>query len=77
MTTIFEWLQEHMPRRDPEYNNIPKANFVAHELQIDIEQVMHSFDDLHLEYNEAKLDYWKNKVDEIRELTASSGWFAP
>ena len=76
MTTIFEWLQEHMPRRDPVYNDVAQARFELHQLQIDIEQVLSSFNDLRLELVETKLDYWKNKVEEIRELTAPSGWFA-
>ena len=75
MTTIFEWLQEHMPRRDPEYNNIPKANFVAYELQIDIEQVMHSFDDLHLEHNEDSRIDWpevSNNFAKMLEIRAGN-----
>ena len=70
MTTLSEFLNQ---RRGPVYNDVGKARFELHQLQIDIEQVLSSFDDLRLELIETKLAEWRDKVEEIRELTAPSG----
>ncbi len=73
MTTLSEFLNQ---RRGPVYNDVGKDRFELHQLQIDVEQVLSSFDDLPLELIETKLAEWRDKVEEVRELTAPSGWLS-
>ncbi len=77
MTTLDEFLSQFSQRRDPVYNDVTRARFEIHQLQIDMEQVLSNFQNLDPELIEVKVAEWRDKVEECRELTAPSELFAP